>query len=195
MNYSRVLQVEHEQPSNVGGEGAYTIFNLVQPFKLSQKKSNKVSIQTLAVLWDTSPDTRVIAMIEKGLIRGVLSPVKLLQASEGVLSVVYDSHLTCNEFPQFKGAWENIGGCAFYEDWTVEFFDESLIHNNVSGGRILRAYALEILSSHELGVRAFTEKMFLHHAEWSPENINILPPADDEGRKFDGDFENFYDNI
>lgn len=41
MNYSRVLQVEHEQPSNVGGEGAYTIFNLVQPFKLSQKKKIK----------------------------------------------------------------------------------------------------------------------------------------------------------
>lgn len=160
MNYSRVLQVEYEQPINEDGGGAYTVFNLIQPFKLDLRKSSKICIQTFAVLWNTQPDTRVIALIEKALIRGVLSPVKPLQTTEGILNIVYNCRFNLTEHPQFKEAWEDIAGCAFYDDWTAELFDENLVHSTISGGQIFRAYALEILSSHELGVRAFTEEMF-----------------------------------
>ncbi|WP_338444709.1 hypothetical protein QCL51_07145 [Pseudomonas sp. LTR0] len=185
MIYSRVLQVEHEQPKNEYGEGAYTIFNLVQPFTLNLKKSKSVWIQSLAVLWNNQIDTRIIAMIETALIEGALSPVLLLQATKGTLNIVHSSHTSHKTQDYFENTWHEIAGNAWYDEWSANFICDSQIIFNDSGGRIFRTYAEKILSDHKLGMRLFTTDMFLHHEEWEPEKL--LGPSEYQPRGTEND--------
>lgn len=165
MIYSRVLQVEHEQPKNEYGQGAYTVFNVIQPYELDFQKAQKVQIQSLAVLWNDHVDTRVIAMIEDGLIDGVLPPVILLHATHSVLNIVYSSQLNPDAQAQFEQAWNRISENSWSDEWTTYFIRDSEAHTTYEGGRAFRAYAHDILINHDLGVRMFTSKMFLHYEE------------------------------
>ncbi|WP_367599122.1 hypothetical protein [Pseudomonas fulva] len=165
MIYSRVLQVEHEQPKNEYGQGAYTVFNVIQPYELDFQKAQKVQIQTLAVLWNDHVDTRVIAMIEDGLIGGVLPPVILLHSTHSVLNIVYSSQINPDAQAQFEQAWNKISENSWSDEWTTYFIRDSEAHSTYEGGRAFSAYANDILINHDLGVRKFTSKMFLHYEE------------------------------
>lgn len=115
MIYSRLLYTEHEQPHNDDGEGAYTIFSTQQLFGADCMPLEAVCIQKLAVLWEDQPDTRVIDLIEQSIILVILSPVKLLHASEGMLVVVYDSTLVGENFELFHLAWAKIAAGVMYD--------------------------------------------------------------------------------
>lgn len=67
-------------------------------------------IQKFAVLWEDEPDTRVINLIEQSIVLAVLSPVKLLHSSKGMLVVVYDSTLAGENFELFHLAWGGYRG-------------------------------------------------------------------------------------
>ncbi|MCU1733846.1 MULTISPECIES: hypothetical protein [unclassified Pseudomonas] len=196
MIYSRVLQVEHEQPKNEYGQGSYTVFNLIQPYKIDLKKARDVQIQTIAVLWNDQIDTRIIAMIERGLIEGVLSPVILLQTTQGILNVVHSSQMNPDVQPRFEQAWNEIAGSAWHDEWTTDFIRDSEANSTYEGGRIFRAYAHDILTNHELGVRKFTSEMFLHYEDWTPEKVfGSFPQEAGIGERKDGDLDFFDDDI
>lgn len=171
MIYSRALQVEYEHPHNEEGEGAYTVFNAIQPLRLDFLPSIEIILQQFVVLWVGTPDTRIIAMIEEALIKGVLAPVKLLHASKGNLCVVHHEKLRGKHLSQFKNAWTDIAGGVWYDDWTAEFFCEGEISPLGGGGRIFSKFAPDILASHCLRLKPFTKEMFLHYDDWTPDKI------------------------
>ncbi|MFG6206081.1 hypothetical protein [Pseudomonas retamae] len=72
-----------------------------------------VSLQKFAVLWEGRPDTRAIDLIEKGIIKGALAPVKLLHASKGTLFIAYDSMLGDGHYAEFVNAGQ-ISHLALY---------------------------------------------------------------------------------
>lgn len=171
MIYSRVLHVEYEHPNNDEGDGAYTLFSLIQPLQMNRKPTKDVMAQYLAVLWAGLPDTRLIALIEKALISGVLAPVKLLHASEGNLCVVYSGHLREIDYAWFEDAWTDLALGVWYDEWIAEFFREDSLSGVQNGGRLFRHFASEILTKHNLGITPFTDEMFLFHEEWAPDNF------------------------
>lgn len=189
MNYSRALKVEHEKPTDNKSEDAYTIFSLTQPYTLDFRKANKVCIQTLGVLWGKHDDTRLIWMIEQALIDGVLPPVKLLEASKGTLNVVYDSHLSRRNYLRFEKAWTELASGAWYDCWTADFFNELQTPSSISGGRIFRDHAPDILRRHYLGIQEFTGEMFLHHHEWRElgDKLSISEPTESSAKDRDFD--------
>ena len=67
-----------------------------------------VCIQRFVVLWEGQPDTRVIDLIEQSITLAVLSPVKLLHASKGMLVVVYDSMFAGETYKLFHLAWRKL---------------------------------------------------------------------------------------
>ncbi|KTB56382.1 hypothetical protein AO066_05215 [Pseudomonas fluorescens] len=171
MIFSRALQVEFECSHNSDGEGAYTVFNVIQPLLINYKPANEIMIQTFAILWTDSPDTRLIAMIEQALIIGALPPVKLLHASKGELSIIYNKKLKGRDFTRFRDAWTDIALGVWYDEWTAEFIKEDSAIITWDKGRLLRAFAPAILDKHDLGSKPFTGDMFLHHEEWMPDKI------------------------
>lgn len=187
MIYSRALQVEHEHPHNDEGEGAYTVFNTIQPLRLDFLPSIEIILQQFAVLWVGTPDTRLIAMIEQALIMGVLSPVKLLHASKGNLCVVHHEKLKGKHLSQFKNAWTDIAEGVWYDDWTAEFFCEEEVSFLGGGGRIFSEFAPDILEKHSLGLKPFTKEMFLHYEDWTPDKI-VYTGSEFDSNTAPGDF-------
>jgi len=138
-----------------------------------------VCIQRFVVLWEGQPDTRVIDLIEQSITLAVLSPVKLLHASKGMLVVVYDSVLVGETYKLFHLAWAKIAAGAWYENWTVLLIKDTDAGRGVDGGRIFRHLARDILDDSEVGIAEFTRDMFLFKDDWSPENIFGPPPAEE----------------
>lgn len=181
MIYSRWLYTEHEQPHNDDGEGAYTIFSTQQLFGVDCMPLEVVCIQRFVVLWEGQPDTRVIDLIEQSITLAVLSPVKLLHASKGMLVVVYDSMLVGETYKLFHLAWAKIAAGALYENWTALLIKDTDVGRGVDAGRIFRHFARDILDDSEVGIAEFTRDMFLFKDDWSPENIFEPPPAEEAG--------------
>ncbi|MDZ4300189.1 MAG: hypothetical protein U1C13_00880 [Pseudomonas sp.] len=179
MIYSRWLYTEHEQPQNDDGEGAYTIFSTQQLFGADCMPLEVVCIQRFAVLWEGQPDTRVIDLIEQSITLAVLSPVKLLNASKGMLVIVYDSTLVGETYELFQLTWAKIAASAMYENWTVLLIKDADAGYGFDGGRIFRQFARDILDNSDIGITEFTREMFLFKEDWSPENIFGPPPLDD----------------
>lgn len=169
MIYSRILHTEYEHPANEDGEGAYTVFTVVQPYKLNFKKCSKVCIQTFAILWKGTVDTRLIYIVEKALIAGVLSPVKALYAAKGSLNVIYSNDLDGDDHIKLYQSWSKLGLSVWYDQWITQFFDETEITHE-RGNNFLGKIRC-ILQQHNLGIQPFTSEMFLFHEEWTPENV------------------------
>lgn len=136
-------------------------------------------LQKFAVLWEGHPDTRVIDLIEQAIIQAVLSPVKILNSSKGMLVVVHDSRLVGENYQSFHNAWEEIAAGAIYDEWTVLLVKDIDAGFGFGGGRIFREFARGILESNEIGISEFTPDMFLFNDEWAPENVFGLPPAEE----------------
>lgn len=171
MIYSRALQIEFEHAPYEEGEGAYTVFNVIQPLLINRKPANEIMLQSFAILWTGSPDTRLIAMVEEALITGVLPAVKLLHASKGSLCVVYNKKLQGKDYNRFQDAWTDIALGVWYDEWTAEFVNEDDVSSSWDGGRLFRTFAPVILDKHDLGIKPFTGEMFLHHDDWTPDKI------------------------
>ncbi len=200
MIYSRALQIEFEHAQNEDGEGAYTVFNVIQPLLINYKHANEIMLQSFAILWTGAPDTRLIAMVEEALITGVLSPVKLLHASKGSLCVVYNKRLQGKDYRRFQDAWTDIALSVWYDEWTAEFVNENDVNSSWDGGRLFRAFAPVILDNHDLGIKPFTGEMFLHHDDWTPDKITYCNGrdklTDDQLKLLDSDpFAGFEDDI
>ncbi|SEJ94473.1 hypothetical protein [Pseudomonas sp. NFR16] len=178
MIYSRALQIEFEHAHNEEGEGAYTVFNVIQPLLINNKPANEIMLQSFAILWTGSPDTRLIAMAEEALITGVLAPVKLLHASKGSLSVVYNKKLRGKDCRRFQESWADIALGVWYDEWTAEFVREDEVSSTWDVGRLFRTFAPVILDKHDIGVKPFTTEMFLHHEDWMPDKF--IDPSDND---------------
>ncbi|UUT14788.1 hypothetical protein NQ186_11625 [Pseudomonas zeae] len=183
MNYSPMLYTKYEHSHNEHGEGGYTVFSTQQSKDINFTSLDILSMQTFAVLWWYSSDTRVVHLIEKAIIEGQLSPVKLLHSSKGTLVVVYDDALADENYEEFKAAWDDIASYALYDEWTAILIKESEIAFDLDGGWLFRTYAPEILAANTLGIEEFTSDMFLFWHEWDPEDIFGEHNPEDERAK------------
>lgn len=156
MIYSRFLHTEVQQPPNEYGEGAYAVFSTQQPCAIHFNLMDEICIQTFAVLWGESTDGRLIHLIEKAIVRSVLSPVKLLHASEGTVMVVHDSRMSGSALTDLDEMWQEVCSEVHYGEWTVEIISEVDVGMLSKGGRVLRKYGPGILIQYELGITEFT---------------------------------------
>jgi len=171
MIYSRFLHTEFEQAPNDDREGAYSIFSTQQSINYDLTHLKTTHIQTFAVLWDDSIDTRLINLIEKSIIQRALSPVKLLHVSKGTMMVVFDKNISLEIRQKLDEIWQDLSARALYDDWTAELISEAEVENATSGGPALRTYAQAILKHHDLGIKEFTLEHFLFADEWTPEAV------------------------
>ncbi|MDH0302259.1 hypothetical protein D3C81_242190 [compost metagenome] len=162
MIYSKVLRVIHEQPMNEHGQEAYTVFITTHNFNLDLQPGARVLIQKFAVLWNDCVDMRIVAMIERGLIQGVLPPLKLLGVTGSFLNVVYDSSINATAYMRFEQAWREIAYNAWGDSWVANFVRETQIHDTNARDRSFCIDADGIIWGHGLGIWEFDGDR-LHH--------------------------------
>lgn len=136
------------------------MFTLIQPFHLNLQIANHVCFQTFATLWNDEPDTRILEVIEKGLLQGILPPVKLLRLAGEILHVVYSSDIHCDAQTLFEDKWAET---AKEFNWFVNFIPELQASIVNTGDRAFVNFADEILFSHSIGLWELTEARLRRH--------------------------------
>jgi len=196
MNYSKVLYIVHEQPMNDYVEGAYTVFSATHCFNVNLTPEPRVFTKNLAVLWNDRVDIRVIGLIERGLIRGVLSSVKLLSVTGSTLNILYDSSISRNAQIRFEQAWSEIARKAWADVWIASIISETQLRAINIRNTDFAIYADDINCSHGLGIGEFKGDRPHHLNRWQPDNhsdsvaSNPRPEACPEG-----DFGTFDDEL
>lgn len=141
MIYSRLLYTELSTRTMKNGEGAYTVFTTQHKIDVMGGLLPTLGLQKFAVLWQGIPDTRIIQLTEKSIVADSLSPVRLVRASKGMLTAVYNHRLAGNALHDFLHIWEVIADGVEYDSWTLEAIADTQVGKNLAGGRLFRAHA------------------------------------------------------
>ncbi len=175
MQYSRFFYTEHESSVDSKEEGAFTILSTPQSRDINFNLRSTIGLQRVAILWDGGIDTRVFHLLERALVISVLSPVKVLHASEGLLHVLIDKELSIKNRSLFEELWWDLATHVIYDEWTLSVFPEDQIFTPLDGGRVFRDHCKDIVSSQSLGITDYSYDLFLFTDEWEPENLTVDP--------------------
>lgn len=114
-NYSSILSCIHDEIGPVGkiGRGChYSVFEVPQWRDIMGKKLKKAHRQRFAVIWDEDHDERIIEVIEKLYISGLLFPVQFIGERKGSLNVIVAAKffwgVSIPKIEEYKTAVEEI---------------------------------------------------------------------------------------
>lgn len=105
--YSTLFSCLHDDRKPVGhvGRGThYSVFRSVEWLDVERRQLVKPQIHDFAVIWDEDHDERVIQVIERIYMTGLLSPVQFIGERKGGLSIVLAARYYCGSSDDFRGA-------------------------------------------------------------------------------------------
>lgn len=89
--YSTLFSCLYDEPAPIGNIGCgchYSVFRSVEWLDVLRKPLALPEIHDFAVIWDEDHDQRVINVIERIYMRGLLSPIQFLGEHKGCLTVI-----------------------------------------------------------------------------------------------------------
>lgn len=132
MAYSSLFSVIHDEKEPVGNIGRgthYSVLSCVQwaDVNLMPYAPEDAEIQKFSVIWDEDHDERVIPVIERAYIKGLMAPVKFVGERKGSLTVIVDSDFwkLCGDKREYRLAWQKVAGTVTDDWWNCEVFPEN----------------------------------------------------------------------
>lgn len=131
--YSNLFTCLHDEPEPVGALGRgthYSVFRSVEWLDVTRRPLALPQIHDFAVIWDEDHDTRVIEVIERIYMAGLLSPVQFIGERKGTLTAIVAARFyfsgTKVQTEAYRDAIEEIAQ-DIDDPWTVELgsFDRS----------------------------------------------------------------------
>lgn len=92
--YSSLFSTIYDENIPVGNLGRgthYSVLRCTEWFDVIRSPLQEAQIHDFAVIWDEDHDTRVISVIEKLYIAGLLSPVQFIGERKGLLTLIVAS--------------------------------------------------------------------------------------------------------
>lgn len=89
--YSTLFSCLYDEPEPIGNLGRgthYSVFRSVEWLDVIRTPLNNPQIHDFAVIWDEDHDERVISVIEKIYMAGLLSPIQFIGERKGCLTVI-----------------------------------------------------------------------------------------------------------
>lgn len=133
--YSNLFACLYDEPGPLGqlGRGThYSVFRTVEWLDVIRNPLPLPEVHDFAVVWDEDHDTRVIEVIERIYMAGLLSPVQFIGERKGLLTVIVAARF---RFAHHEGSFEDyvrqLNGLsaapAHGDSWPTEvgFFDRS----------------------------------------------------------------------
>ena len=105
--YSTLFSCLHDEREPIGyvGRGThYSVLRSVEWLDVERRQLSKPQIHDFAVIWDEDHDERVINVIERIYMAGLLSPVQFIGERKGALSIVLAARYYCGSSDDFRGA-------------------------------------------------------------------------------------------
>jgi hypothetical protein len=92
-HYSHLFSCLYDEPEEVGnlGRGAHcSVFRSIQWFDIGGDRLPEGRIHDFAIIWDEDHDTRVIKVVERLHLAGLLWPVVFVGERKGMLFLLFD---------------------------------------------------------------------------------------------------------
>jgi len=124
--YSTLFSCLYDEPGPVGriGRGThYSVFRSVEWLDVERCPLVQPQIHDFAVIWDEDHDERVIEVVEKIYMAGLLSPIQFIGERKGMLSVVLAAKFGCGHIgPEVDAYTRELQGLseAHGDEWPVE---------------------------------------------------------------------------
>jgi hypothetical protein len=127
--YSPYFSTIYDQAEPVGKLGIgthYSILQVVEHHDVMMTSVQPPQLHRFAVVWDEDHDTRVIPLLEKLYLEGLLSPVQFIGERKGILHVVFAARYALNtddaKLSEHKDRIEEISESGLCSDsWPAEF--------------------------------------------------------------------------
>jgi hypothetical protein len=106
-NYSTLFSCLHDEQAPVGhvGRGThYSVFRSVEWLDVDRQQLASPQIHDFGVIWDEDHDERIIEVIERIYMAGLLSPVQFIGERKGGLSIVLAARYYCGSSDDYRGA-------------------------------------------------------------------------------------------
>jgi len=135
--YSEILHFiydESEAHGHLGRGTHYSVFRVPEWFDVIGKPAEKALQHDFAVLWDEDHDERIISVIERLYVNGLLFPVQFIGERKGMLTAILASNFwysgTEAKLKAYQSQFEKLSGYVEDDWWNTEFgmFDKSLVH-------------------------------------------------------------------
>ena len=133
--YSTLFSCLYDESAPVGNIGRgchYSVFRTVEWLDVVRKPLRLPEIHDFAVIWDEDHDQRVINVIERIYMRGLLSPIQFVAEHKGCLTVIVAAKFYFSGIEKDTDAYiEELADCvrsAVQDDfWSTEvgMFDRS----------------------------------------------------------------------
>lgn len=135
-NYSEIFITEYEEVFSISEFALamnLTVLSNIQWLDRNLKYSTEAKLQRLAIIWRRHHDVRVIPMLEKALVRGILSPILCVSVRQESLELFLNAESKLEHDVNFNNAWSNVAYCENGEQWSVTVSKASnFLHHNVS---------------------------------------------------------------
>ena len=125
--YSHLFSTLYDENAPVGNLGRgthYSVFRCAEWFDVIRMPLQEAQVHDFAVIWDEDHDTRVIPVIERLYISGLLSPVQFIGERKGVLTLIvaarFYSHGTEDIINSYKSKVNNISANLEFDSWPSE---------------------------------------------------------------------------
>lgn len=120
MNYSKFFHTEYDEQSPIGkiGRGAhYSVLSTLQQRDEHLNFMSESKIQRIGLIWDEDHDDRIIEVLERALVKGILSPVRFIGERKGGVTIIVDKNNAQARHPAFRKTWESICNSVDSDSW------------------------------------------------------------------------------
>lgn len=183
--YSTLFSCLHDEADPVGNLGRgthYSIFRSIEWLNVERKPLTLPQIHDFAVIWDEDHDVRVVDVIERIYMAGLLSPIQFIGERKGFLTVMLAArfffNLTGGEREAYQAQLQELAEPE-NDYWNVEIgsFDR---HDRSAQGH--QTIVAPIISANEEVVFTYLKNIdnlwALGTKPWQP-RVNTMPPLDD----------------
>ena len=135
--YSTILTCIYDEPEGYGhlGRGThYSVLRVPEWFDVTGKRVEQALQHDFAVLWDEDHDDRIIPVLERLYVNGLLYPVQFVGERKGNIHVILASKFwysgTDADLKAYMERFEKFSGEVEGDWWNTEFgmFDKALLN-------------------------------------------------------------------
>ncbi|PMX02340.1 hypothetical protein C1X59_08445 [Pseudomonas sp. FW215-R2] len=182
---SRLFFAEHDLIDRKDGNLVASIYSTYQALEANFGFREQAGIQTFAILWGQNGfDSRLIRIVEKGIIESVLSPVQLIHHSNGLLTIILNPAFRRHP-NDFVDAWQEIALNAAYDNLELRcmYEKDNRLYND---GRLLHDQVKSIIATEILDILDYRSAHSLFDNEWDESDFDGPEGEPDESGSKDG---------
>jgi hypothetical protein len=121
-NYSEILTTEYDKElfnDEFMLHSHLAVISHIQWLDQDLSFSFEAKLQRFAIVWRAHKDIRVIPILEKALIGGIIAPVLCVSVRNNSLELFLGSESPLVHDVEFNIAWSNVAYCDDGEQWSV----------------------------------------------------------------------------